>query len=169
MDQIILPEFLNTEEKYNNKIHETDTIEKFEGLFLKLLSDDSLDLSNIIALMKVIERDVILVNKVYEASDLMNMTESFLQYMMVKMTDKKQTEQEQQPSVITRTTTTTTTTANHIGNDVSPQKLTKVDQKPQKNKKKTENKHKKINKPKQNVEEEVTGYFECDCMDHKPS
>ena len=90
MDQIILPEFLNTEEKYNNKIHETDTIEKFEALFLKLLSDDSLELSSIIALMKVIERDVIMVNKVYEASDLMNMTESFLNYIMMKISDKNQ-------------------------------------------------------------------------------
>ena len=166
MDQIILPEFLNTEEKYNNKIHETDTIEKFEALFLKLLSDDSLELSSIIALMKVIERDVIMVNKVYEASDLMNMTESFLNYIMMKISDKNQSKQQQQqqqqePCVLT---TTTTTTTNDIGEDVLPQKLTKIDQKPQ-NKK--INRHKKINKPKHNVEQ-VTGYFECDCMDHKP-
>ena len=162
MDQIILPEFLNTEEKYNNKIHETDTIEKFEALFLKLLSDDSLELSSIIALMKVIERDVIMVNKVYEASDLMNMTESFLNYIMMKISDKNQSKQQQQqqqePYVLT------TTSTNDIGEDVLPQKLTKIDQKSQ-NKK--INKHKKIIKPKQNGEQ-VTGYFECDCMDHKP-
>ena len=160
MDQIILPEFLNTEEKYNNKIHETDTIEKFEALFLKLLSDDSLELSSIIALMKVIERDVIMVNKVYEASDLMNMTESFLNYIMMKISDKNQSKQQQQQEPCVLTTTST----NDIVEDVLPQKLTKIDQKPQ-NKK--INKHKKINKPKQN-EEQVTGYFECDCMDHKP-
>ena len=164
MDQIILPEFLNTEEKYNNKIHETDTIEKFEALFLKLLSDDSLELSSIIALMKVIERDVIMVNKVYEASDLMNMTESFLNYIMMKISDKNQSKQQQQQQQEPCVLTTTTTSTNDIGEDVLPQKLTKIDQKPQ-NKK--INKHKKINKPKQNVEQ-VTGYFECDCMDHKP-
>ena len=111
--------------------------------------------------MKVIELDVIMVNKVYEASDLMNMTESFLNYIMMKISDKnqsKQQQQQQEPCVLT------TTSTDDIGEDVLPQKLTKIDQKPQDKK---INKHKKINKPKQNVEQ-VTGYFECDCMDHKP-
>ena len=106
--------------------------------------------------MKVIERDVIMVNKVYEASDLINMTKSFLNYIMMKISDKNQSKQQQQePYVLT------TTTTNDIGEDVLPQKLTKNPQK------KKINKHKKIYKPKQNVEQ-VTGYFECDCMDHKP-
>ena len=39
MDEIMLPEFLNTEEKYNKMIHEVNTLHKFEEIFLKLLSD----------------------------------------------------------------------------------------------------------------------------------
>ena len=63
MDGVILPDFLNTGEKYNKLIHEVNSLHKFEQIFLKLLSDDTLELPTILSLMKVIERDVILVNK----------------------------------------------------------------------------------------------------------
>ena len=84
MDGINLPEFLNTEEKYNKMIHDVDTLYKFEEIFLKLLSDEKLDMSSIMTLMKIIERDVILVNKLTEASSLIEMTESFIRYITLK-------------------------------------------------------------------------------------
>ena len=84
MDGINLPEFLNTEEKYNKLIRDVDTIKKFEDIFLKLLDDDTLEISSILTLMKVIERDVILVNKLTEATALIEMTESFIRYIMMK-------------------------------------------------------------------------------------
>ena len=84
MEGINLPEFLNTEEKYNKLIHEIDTLDKFEEVYLKLLSDDNLEMSAILTLMKIIERDVILVNKLTEPSTLIEMTESFIRYMMLK-------------------------------------------------------------------------------------
>ena len=33
MDEIILPEFLNTEEKYNKMIHEVNTLHSLKKLF----------------------------------------------------------------------------------------------------------------------------------------
>ena len=84
MDGINLPEFLNTEEKYNKMIHEVDTLHKFEEIFLKLLSDEKLDMSSIMTLMKIIKHDVILVNKLTEASSLIEMTESFIRYITLK-------------------------------------------------------------------------------------
>ena len=36
MDSIKLPQLFNTEEKYNQMIRETDTIEKFETIYLNL-------------------------------------------------------------------------------------------------------------------------------------
>ena len=59
MDGINFPEFINTEEKYNKLIHEVNTLPKFEEIFLKLLSDDNLEMSTILVLMKLIECDVI--------------------------------------------------------------------------------------------------------------
>ena len=84
MEGINLPEFLNTEEKYNKLIHDIDTLDKFEEVYLKLLSDDNLEMSAILTLMKIIECDVILINKLTEASTLIEMTESFIRYMMLK-------------------------------------------------------------------------------------
>ena len=84
MDSIKLPQLFNTEEKYNQMIRETDTIEKFETIYLKLLSNEELDMSSILKLMKVIERDVILVNKLHEASLLMEMTDTFINYINMK-------------------------------------------------------------------------------------
>ena len=84
MDSIKLPQLFNTEEKYNQMIRETNTIEKFETIYLNLLSNEELDMPSILKLMKVIERDVILVNKLYEASLLMEMTNTFINYINMK-------------------------------------------------------------------------------------
>ena len=84
MDSIKLPQLFNTEEKYNQMIRETDTIEKFETIYLNLLAYEELDMPSILKLMKVIERDVILVNKLYEASLLMEMTNTFINYINMK-------------------------------------------------------------------------------------
>ena len=43
MDSIKLPQLFNTEEKYNQMIQETDTIEKFETIYLNLLSNEELE------------------------------------------------------------------------------------------------------------------------------
>ena len=96
MDGVILPDFLNTEEKYNKLIHEVNSLHKFEQIFLKLLSNDTLELPTILSLMKVIERDVILVNKLTEVSALMEMTESFLRYMLMKESISPEQQQQQQ-------------------------------------------------------------------------
>ena len=84
MDSIKLPQLFNTEEKYNQMIRETDTIEKFETIYLNLLSTEELDMPSILKLMKVIERDVILVNKLYKASLLIEMTDTFINYINMK-------------------------------------------------------------------------------------
>ena len=54
-------------------------------------------MSTILILMKLIERDVILVNNLTEASYLMEKTESFIRYIMLKeSTSPKKTDQQQQ-------------------------------------------------------------------------
>ena len=97
MDGITLPEFINTEEKYNKMIHEVNTLHKFEEIFLKLLSDDKLEMSNILTLMRIIERDVILVHNLTEATALLDMTETFVDYMMLKQSEKKEEEDQKKP------------------------------------------------------------------------
>lgn len=77
-----VPEFLNSEEKYNKMIHNTDTMEKFEDIFTKLLTDDEMTLPEILKLMKCIERDIILVHGIDEITQLLEMTYAFINYMM---------------------------------------------------------------------------------------
>ena len=88
-EELKLPKFLSSQEKYNKLIRETNTLKKFEDIYMKLLSDKDLEMDSILGLMKIIERDVILVNKLNEATALMEMTETFIKYMMMKEEEKK--------------------------------------------------------------------------------
>ena len=55
MEQLKLPVFLNTEEKYNELVRKTDTVKKYEEVFYKLLEDDTLSLMDVLTLMKCFE------------------------------------------------------------------------------------------------------------------
>ena len=88
-EELKLPKFLSSQEKYNKLIRETNTLKKFEDIYMKLLSDEDLEMDSILGLMKIIERDVILVNELNEATALMEMTETFIKYMMMKEEEKK--------------------------------------------------------------------------------
>ena len=97
--------FSTLKKKYNKLIHEVNSLHKFEQIFLKLLSDDTLELPTILSLMKVIEHDIILVNKLTEVSALMEMTELFITYMVMKESispqqDDQTKEQQQNPKSI---------------------------------------------------------------------
>ena len=82
MEHLKLPVFLNTLEKYNEMIRTTDTVKKYEEVFYKLLGDDSLPLLDILTLMRCIERDVILVHGINDVRHLLELTESFIRYMI---------------------------------------------------------------------------------------
>ena len=95
MEEIKLPEIMSTEDRYNKLIHEMNTLRKFEALYMKMLSDETLDMAEIFTLMKIIERDVLLVHKLTDASALMDMTEMFIKYMIIKDDERSKKEEEQ--------------------------------------------------------------------------
>ena len=82
MEHLKLPVFLNTLEKYSEMIRTTDTVKKYEEVFYKLLGDESLPLLDILTLMRCIERDVILVHGINDVRHLLELTESFIRYMI---------------------------------------------------------------------------------------
>ena len=82
MEHLKLPVFLNTLEKYNEMIQTTDTVKKYEEVFYKLLGDESLPLLDILTLMRCIECDVILVHGINDVRHLLELTESFMRYMI---------------------------------------------------------------------------------------
>ena len=93
MEHLKLPSYLNTLEKYNEMIHTTDTVKKYEAVFYNLLGDESLPLLDILTLMRCIECDVILVHGINDVTHLLELTESFIRYMisMSEETDKNNT------------------------------------------------------------------------------
>ena len=86
MDDIKIPEFLNTQEKYNKVIHEIDSIKNFEEIVKKLFDDKSLDMIDNMKLMKILECDVILVNKLHEVDLklLIKMTKYMISFICMK-------------------------------------------------------------------------------------
>ena len=62
-------------------------------MFYNLLADESLPLLDILTLMRCIERDVILVHGINDITHLLELTESFIRYMisMSEETDKNNT------------------------------------------------------------------------------
>ena len=93
MEHLKLPSYLNTLEKYNEMIRATDTVKKYEEVFYNLLGDESLPLLDILTLMQCIECDVILVHGINDVIHLLELTESFIRYMisMSEETDKNNT------------------------------------------------------------------------------
>ena len=88
MEDLKLPVFLNTEEKYNELVRKTDTVKKYEEVFYKLLEDDALSLMDVLTLMKCFERDVILVHGIKDVSYVLDLTESIIRYM-IQMTEEE--------------------------------------------------------------------------------
>ena len=82
MEHLKLPSYLNTLEKYNEMIRATDTVKEYEEVFYNLLGDESLPLLDILTLMRCIERDVILVHGINDVTHLLELTESFIRYMI---------------------------------------------------------------------------------------
>ena len=93
MEHLKLPSYLNTLEKYNEMIRTTDTVKKYEEVFYNLLGDESLPLLDILTLMRCIECDVILVHGINDVTHLLELTESFIRYMISvsEETDKNNT------------------------------------------------------------------------------
>ena len=93
MEHLKLPSYLNTLEKYNEMICATDTVKKYEEVFYKLLGDESVPLLDILTLMRCIECDVILVHGINDVTHLLELTESFIRYMisMSEESDKNTT------------------------------------------------------------------------------
>ena len=95
MESIKLPAILNTSDKYNQMVRKTDTVKKYEDVFYKLLEDESLPLLDILILMKCIEYDVILIHGINDVTHILELTESFIQYMIIisEESDKNNTTQ----------------------------------------------------------------------------
>ena len=72
-----IPEFIDTPEKYNQVVWDTDTIKKYEDIFYKLLEDKDLSLVELLKIMYKFEQDVILYHQIHGVKHLMEMAEKW--------------------------------------------------------------------------------------------
>ena len=79
--------------KWFEKLIQFKNMKKF---FYELLGDESLPLLDILTLMKCIEHDVILLHGINDVTHILELTESFIRYMiaMSEEYDKNNTKQE---------------------------------------------------------------------------
>lgn len=54
-----IPEFLNTENKWNQIVENTDTIETIENILYKVLDDDNISTLDTFKIMKQMEKDIV--------------------------------------------------------------------------------------------------------------
>ena len=76
-----IPSFLNTEDKWNECVRNTDAIDKFENIFYKLLEDDDMYAVDILRIMKKLERYIVLVHEskdIYCVLDVVDLTLRYL-------------------------------------------------------------------------------------------
>lgn len=84
----ILPKFLNTKEKWNSIVKNTDTSDKFEELILKIIDEEEKDTYvpiNLYKIFKLLEIDIVKEHKstdICKAVDLMEQMTSHLFHLM---------------------------------------------------------------------------------------
>ena len=64
---MIMPEFLKTSEKWNKCICETNSITKFEDIFISLVEDEEIPMIDVLNIAKALEIDI---EKYYKNEDL---------------------------------------------------------------------------------------------------
>ena len=77
-----MPEFLNTEDKWNAKVRRVSTANQFEDFFYVLLEDPEISTADVLKIMKRFEGDVVLVHGNKEIYCVMDVVDSIIWYMI---------------------------------------------------------------------------------------
>ena len=84
------PEFLNTQKKYDECVQNTKTVKQFEDVCLKLLSDDSTTMIDVMKIMAKMEEDIIHIHGNKDVSCILDMAEAIIGYHLVSSKEKAQ-------------------------------------------------------------------------------
>ena len=84
-DEVYLPEFLNTREKWVDCIRNTDNIHKFEEVMKKLLEDEKITAFDFYTLKCLLEHDLTEQHKDEAFSALLLLVESLIKFFYYQM------------------------------------------------------------------------------------
>ena len=87
-----IPEFLNSEEKYNNIIHQTKTVKQFEEIFHILLQNEELSLTEILKIMRNLEHDITVVHGNFDVCYLLEAAHAIIRYLICITNEEKNSE-----------------------------------------------------------------------------
>ena len=79
-DEVYLPEFLNTKEKWVDCIRNTDNIHKYEEVMKKLLEDEKITAFDFYTLMSLLEHDLTEYHKDEAFSSLLLLVEAVINF-----------------------------------------------------------------------------------------
>ena len=88
MENIKYPDFLNTEEKYNECVRNIVTVKQFEDVFRKILDDDSIPLIDLLKIMGKLEQDTITLTGNQDVKCIMDMAEAIINYHIISNKEK---------------------------------------------------------------------------------
>ena len=75
------PDFLSTEDKYNDVIRETCNMDKFMSLVMKIASDPKVSADRLVSLTQFIERDLKLVHNIDDFRSFLKVIHSMVDFM----------------------------------------------------------------------------------------
>ena len=84
-DEVYLPEFLNTKEKWVDCIRNTDNIHKYEEVMKKLLEDEKITAFDFYTLMCLLEHDLTEHHKDEAFSSLLLLVEALINFFYYQM------------------------------------------------------------------------------------
>ena len=85
LDDFYVPEFLNTKEKWNDCVRNTDNLDKFEQVMRKLLEDEKITAWDFYTLMCALSNDLEEEHKNKSFSALLQLVESLINYFYYQM------------------------------------------------------------------------------------
>lgn len=85
-----MPEFLNTQEKYDEVLQKTDSVMKFEEVALKILADERIDALDFYAILKALGDTLDLVHEKSGIKIMVDIVESTVKYLYFSKKERQE-------------------------------------------------------------------------------
>lgn len=85
-----VPDFLNSKEKWDNVLFETDTVVKFEQVVMKILEDERVDVLDFYCLVKALGDSIDLIHEKIGIKKLTDVVDSMMKYIYYYKTEKEE-------------------------------------------------------------------------------
>ena len=89
LKNVYVPDFLNTTEKWNDCVYNTNTVKKYEQLVLKILDDNQVTALGFYLILETLSRDLQLFHKDNKFLGILNVLQELIMYDHYKSKENK--------------------------------------------------------------------------------